>query len=83
MSIKEGLGKLGLKIGVSQTVETILRHRVRLLPIELSHVLAVQSLPPHHGDPFDRLLIAQAKAEGLVIVSRDVAFDPYGAQRVR
>ena len=75
MSIKEGLGKLGLKFGVPKTVETTLRHRVRLLPIELSRVLAIQSLPPHHGDPFDRLLVAQAKIEGLALLSLDARFD--------
>lgn len=82
MSIKEGLGKLGLKVGVPKTVDTILRHRVRLLPIELSHVLAVQHLPPHHGDPFDRLLIAQTKIEGLTLLSRDETFDQYGVTRL-
>ncbi|MEQ8847116.1 PIN domain-containing protein [Botrimarina sp.] len=40
------------------------------------------SLPHHHGDPFDRLLIAQAMAEGLPIVSRDKAFDAYGVARI-
>jgi len=37
-------------------------------------------LPPHHRDPFDRVLIAQALSEGLTIVTSDSAFDPYGVQ---
>lgn len=81
MSIKQGLGKLGLKAGVTATVHAVLKRGVRLLPIDLSHVLAVQHLPPCHGDPFDRLLIAQARVEGLTLVSRDAAFDPYGVAR--
>ena len=60
MSIKQGLGKLGLKTGVSTMIQNAIGHDFRLLPIELAHGLAVQDLPLHHGDPFDRLLIAQA-----------------------
>ena len=82
MSIKQGLGKLGLRRRVERTVEIAIRHGVRLLPIELAHVLAVRGLPPHHGDPFDRLLIAQAHTEGLALVSRDAALDAYGIVRV-
>jgi len=48
-----------------------------LLPIELRHVGAVQHLPTHHGDPFDRLLIAQARVEQLTIVSRDRQLSRY------
>lgn len=42
-----------------------------LLAIELSHIAAIQHLPMHHRDPFDRLLVAQASVEGLTLVSRD------------
>lgn len=45
--------------------------RFSLLPIEVSHIANVAHLPPHHGDPFDRLLVAQAQVERLVIVSKD------------
>jgi len=48
-----------------------------LLPIELRHVLEVEYLPAHHRDPFDRLLIAQARIENLTIVTEDRAFDAY------
>ena len=46
--------------------------------MNLTHVLALQALPPHHKDPFDRLLIAQAKSEGWDIVSKDPEFSAYG-----
>ena len=41
------------------------------LPITVAHALAVQSLPMHHRDPFDRMLVAQADAEGMTIVTRN------------
>jgi PIN domain nuclease of toxin-antitoxin system len=45
--------------------------RFELLPIALRHTEAVASLPHHHGDPFDRMLIAQAQVDGLTLVSSD------------
>jgi PIN domain nuclease of toxin-antitoxin system len=48
------------------------------LPVTLAHTTAVAELPPHHADPFDRVLVAQAKVEGATIVSHDRAFKPYG-----
>jgi PIN domain nuclease of toxin-antitoxin system len=53
-----------------------------LLEIALPHATAVETLPQHHKDPFDRLLIVQAQIEGLPIVSVDTAFDPYGVTRI-
>ena len=50
----------------------------KLLPIEARHIGAVQMLPMHHRDPFDRLLIAQAKLSGHSVVTRDRAFVDYG-----
>ncbi len=48
-----------------------------ILNITAEHAVAVASLPDHHDDPFDRLLIAQARAEQLTIVTSDTAFDDY------
>jgi PIN domain nuclease of toxin-antitoxin system len=47
------------------------------LPLTARHAAALRGLPLHHADPFDRLLIAQAQAEGLTLVTRDRAFDRY------
>jgi PIN domain nuclease of toxin-antitoxin system len=58
------------------------RSGIRLLPITLSHLELIETLPFHHKDPFDRLLIAQAQAENLLVVSVDAAFDPYGVNRL-
>jgi PIN domain nuclease of toxin-antitoxin system len=47
------------------------------LPVTIPHALAVGSLPPHHNDPFDRMLIAQARSDGLTIVTSDSVFERY------
>ncbi len=48
------------------------------LAVHFHHTEALRDLPHHHRDPFDRMLVAQAKAEGLVVVTADRGFDPYG-----
>ena len=53
---------------------------VPFLPVELRHVLALSDLPPHHKDPFDRLLIAQALAEDALLVSADAMFSRYSVK---
>jgi PIN domain nuclease of toxin-antitoxin system len=56
---------------------------IQLLPIELAHALAASRLPQHHRDPFDRVLIAQAQLEGLVIVTSDAIFTRYDVRVLR
>jgi len=53
-----------------------------LLLITLDHATMVEGLAPHHNDPFDRLLIAQAMIERIPIASADVVFDQYGVSRL-
>jgi PIN domain nuclease of toxin-antitoxin system len=53
-----------------------------MLPITVEHADAQAKLPKHHGDPFDRLLVAQAQVEDLRLVSADPSFDPYGIARL-
>jgi PIN domain nuclease of toxin-antitoxin system len=48
------------------------------LPVTIRHSIEAGALPSHHADPFDRMLVAQARIEGLTIVTRDKAFAPYG-----
>lgn len=78
MSIKYGLGKLQLPVPVREYVpDRMSRTGTGTLEIRTEHALAVADLPRHHGDPFDRLLIAQAQTDGLTLVSRDPAFRAY------
>jgi PIN domain nuclease of toxin-antitoxin system len=60
----------------------IARNSFDVLPISLDHAAAVSTLPFHHRDPFDRMLVAQAIWEQMPIASGDTAFDAYPVQRV-
>jgi PIN domain nuclease of toxin-antitoxin system len=76
LSIKAALGKLDLD--GANLVEEIGENDFVELPMTARHSLAAATLPRHHGDPFDRMLIAQAQLEDLTIVTRDPAFRAYG-----
>lgn len=79
ISIKVGLGKLELPVPPAEFVPSrLVRTKTDALPISVEHALAVAELPRHSTDPFDRLLVAQAKTEGLVVVSADAVFSAYG-----
>ena len=76
--IKASLGRLELEEPFEELIPAQLdAERIEVLPIELRHLAALGGLPFHHRDPFDRLIIAQAVAEGIPVVSRDREFDPY------
>lgn len=76
IAIKAGLGKLTLGEPSSTYIPTALaKTGIEVLPITVRHSTAVESLPPHHKDPFDRLLIAQAAAESISVVGIDPIFD--------
>jgi PIN domain nuclease of toxin-antitoxin system len=72
--IKAQLGKLELEFDLAAGS---LAHGFESLPITFDYAEAAGRLPPHHGDPFDRMLVAQAQLEGLTIVSRDPVFERY------
>lgn len=75
ISIKKALGKLEAPSDLERQLEL---NRFEPLSVTVGHGYAAGSLPRHHDDPFDRLLVAQAKAEDLVLVTRDRRFDLYG-----
>lgn len=83
IATKRAIGKLGgvgpLLAGFEQKLAN---ERFAPLAVEMRHALAVAALPLHHRDPFDRLLIAQALVEDLMIVSIDAKFDAYGVRRL-
>ena len=74
ISIKKALGKLAAPDDLEQQVA---ENGFDPLPITIAHGIAAGALPRHHEDPFDRMLIAQARAEGLTIVTRDSRFKAY------
>lgn len=79
MAIKASLGKLTLPSTVERfVVDQCEINGFRLLPITLAHIALVELLPFHHRDPFDRLLVAQARLEGMTLVSRDPTLKDYG-----
>jgi PIN domain nuclease of toxin-antitoxin system len=84
MAIKVAIGKLPVPPDLASWLPATLQaERFTTLPITLEHVLAVEHLPHHHRDPFDRLLIAQAAAERLTIVTGDPVFALYNVPLLR
>ncbi len=78
MSIKYNLGKLTLAPNYEEFIaEEVVKSSINLLNIELEHLKINATLPFHHRDPFDRLIIAQSLAEELPIITVDSAFDKY------
>jgi PIN domain nuclease of toxin-antitoxin system len=83
IAIKVSIGKLGLAQPYGELIPQQLEHqRIGVLRVELPHLAAVATLPLHHRDPFDRLIIAQALTEIVPAVSIDGAFDAYSVQRI-
>ncbi len=74
ISIKKSLGKLEAP---DNYTEELTRHRFLSLDVTTPHALAVEHLPHHHHDPFDRLLVAQAQLEGFTLVTRDKRIQKY------
>jgi PIN domain nuclease of toxin-antitoxin system len=77
IEIKRALGKLEAPDGLVDAVEA---SAFQALPISLTDAERAGRLPPHHRDPFDRMLVAQAMRLDALIVSRDDAFAPYGLE---
>jgi len=75
VAIKSSLGRIRLPRPFAEGIED---SGFVQLPIGFDHAAAVELLPAHHSDPFDRMLVAQAKVERLVVVTHDRQFEPYG-----
>jgi PIN domain nuclease of toxin-antitoxin system len=78
IAIKVRLGKLVLPEPQVLVPAQMARNAIEALPVQHHHALATAALEPHHRDPFDRLLIAQARLERLTLLTPDPAFVPYG-----
>ncbi|MBF0131399.1 MAG: type II toxin-antitoxin system VapC family toxin [Magnetococcales bacterium] len=83
LSIKVGLGKLTLAKPLDRFLsDHMANNGFCRLDITLPHVAGVSTLPFHHRDPFDRLLISQAMLERMPILGADKIFDAYGVERL-
>lgn len=80
ISIKTALGKLRFDGDLTAVLNAV---GFDPLAIDVEHALAAGALPPVHRDPFDRMLVAQARAEGLTVVTRDDVFDGYDVPTLR
>ena len=79
IQIKRDLGKLELEIPIREAIrQQQAENGLGVLPVELHHVMSLRGLSRHHGDPSDRLLIAQARTEGLQFVTSDSQIEKYG-----
>jgi PIN domain nuclease of toxin-antitoxin system len=79
IAIKKSLGKLEAPDDLEEMIDA---NRFTPLPVTIAHALGVMSLPNHHRDPFDRILIAQALHEGLRLVTRDQEIAKYAVPQI-
>ncbi len=79
--IKSSLGKLPLpKPTATFIAGEMFKNRIRQLGIQAQHLASLENLPLLHKDPFDRMIVAQAKSDRLTIATADTSFDAYGVQ---
>lgn len=74
VALKTTIGRIRLDVNFSEQVRD---SGFDELPVTFEHVDQLQELPPHHADPFDRMLVAQAQKEGLTLVTHDRQLEPY------
>lgn len=77
MTIKISIGKLTLMDDLATIEETLFQQGIPILPTQTAHLQCLLSLPFHHRDPFDRLIIPQALIEEMTLVSDDAVFSAY------
>ena len=82
IAVKVHIGKLAMPLDRAFYLRHMEALQAKTLAVSLQHSFALLELPLHHRDPFDRLLIAQAREEGLTLVTRDTAFQAYDVARV-
>jgi len=83
IQIKQKIGKLQMQVTLEEMIQTQQRdNNLTILPVQLSHIYALQSIPFHHNDPFDRLLLAQAIFEEMTFVSADNQLSQYSVEIV-
>ena len=80
IAIKSSIGKLEIKSSISKIAETCEKEQFDILPIKPFHLDKIGRLPMIHGDPFDRLIISQAIAENLIIITKDGTIPLYNVK---
>jgi len=75
--IKRGLGREDFKVDPRRLRKMLIIHGYRELPVAAEHVFTIETLPLLHKDPFDRLLLAQARSEGMLLVTVDASVSQY------
>ena len=78
ISIKISISKLEMSITFQELSRLIWENGIEILPTEFEHFLTISTLPFHHKDPFDRIIIAQSLVEQMAIVGKDEHFEAYG-----
>jgi len=82
IGIKSSLGKLDINLTFQGMVQEISKNAIAILPISESDIAAIITLPFHHRDPFDRIIVAQSQNNNFPIVSKDPHFKTYGVQLI-
>ena len=82
MAIKISIGKLKVAGVLQQMIDELYLRNIQILSINPSHVLKVETLPFHHKDPFDRIIVAQCLVENITAISVDEILDEYHVNRV-
>lgn len=77
IGLKHSIGKLPLRKSLDAFFTTITEAPFQILPLDIPHIVASSALPLHHRDPFDRMLIGQAKHEGMHLITVDAHFKAY------
>lgn len=75
--IKRGLGRADFEVNPRRLRKMLIAHGYSELAVGAEHVLAIEALPPIHKDPFDRLLLAQARTEGMLLLTVDASLSQY------
>ncbi len=77
ISIKQSLNKIELDSSIEEYINKVIENNIEIVSILYEHILKLNILPFHHRDPFDRMLIAQAIVDKMIIISKDSHFPEY------
>ena len=81
IQVKKDIGKLSLRVPLIEMLEEQEKtNEIKLLPLETKHIFGLEGLTQHHKDPFDRVIIAQAKVENLTVITNDIVSSNYGVK---